>query len=232
MNRLAARVRVRGFGTGTAGAGAGGNFNPIPGLSPAAYFKFNTGITVTGSGVSQWSDQSGNGRHLLQATDANRPALQADGTILFDGAAHYLKCSAFTLNQPFTVYLCVKQVSWTLGRRLFDGSGSNTRMDQSGSTPAIAINAGSGLTASNSNLAVGAYGSVAVVFNGASSSIKVNATEETTGNPGAANAGGFTLGAAGSAAIFSNIQVKEAALFPAAHDAATRAAVIAYLNTL
>lgn len=34
-------------------------------------------ITETGTGVSQWDDKSGNGRHMTQGTDANRPSLQA-----------------------------------------------------------------------------------------------------------------------------------------------------------
>ncbi len=45
----------------------------VSSLGPAAWFRANTGITVTGLGVSQWDDQSGNARHLLQGTDANRP---------------------------------------------------------------------------------------------------------------------------------------------------------------
>lgn len=31
--------------------------------------RFNSGITETGSGVSQWDDVSGNGNHLLQGTE-------------------------------------------------------------------------------------------------------------------------------------------------------------------
>ncbi len=55
--------------------------NFVLGLSPAAWFRAGTGITVTGSGVSQWDDQSGNARHLKQGTDANRPiALLHTGT--------------------------------------------------------------------------------------------------------------------------------------------------------
>lgn len=217
---------------GAVGAGVAGT-NPIPGLLPAAYFKFNTGITVTGAGVSQWDDQSGNGRHLLQATDTNRPALQADGSILFDGVDNYLKCDAFTLNQPATFYLRFRQVTWTDQDRIFDGNTLNASpLYQASATPTIRIFAGTAEVADNGNLAVNTYGSVAVVFNGASSSILVNATTETTGNPGASNPAGFTLGATPTPSAYSNIQVKEVAIFAAAHSAATRANVIAYLNRL
>lgn len=35
------------------------------------------GITITGLGVSTWADQSGNGNHATQATDAKRPVYSA-----------------------------------------------------------------------------------------------------------------------------------------------------------
>ena len=47
------------------------------GLSPAAWYKAESGITLNGSNVSQWDDQSGNGRHLVQATSARQPAYLA-----------------------------------------------------------------------------------------------------------------------------------------------------------
>lgn len=201
----------------------------VRGLNPAAWFRFNTGITVTGAGVSAWADQSGNARDLLQGTDAARPPKQADGSILFDGVAQFLKCGSFTLNQPETVYLLFKQVAWTLNARISDGNANGTgSIDQSPATPQLVINAGSAV-ATNGNLAVGAYGVAAAVFNGASSSLRINNTAETTGNAGAANMSGFTVGGAASGVAFSNIQVKEVVLFAAAHDAATRQRVIRYL---
>lgn len=207
-----------------------GNPGIVASRGPAAWFRYNTGITVTGAGVSQWDDQSGNGRHLKQGTDGNRPALQADGSILFDGVDNYLKCDAFTLNQPETVYILFKQVSWTNQDYIFDGnSGSSMVFRQDGSTPQVDIIAGSGIT-NNSDLAVGAYGVSSCVFNGASSLLQINLGTPTTGNCGANNAGGFTLGAnATGGANFANIQVKEVIIFPAANDATQRARVIRYL---
>lgn len=203
--------------------------NYIRSLAPAAWFRFNEGITVTGSGVSQWDDVSGNARHLLQGTDAARPALQADGSILFNGTSHFLKTAAFTLNQPTTVVLVVKQVSWTINDRFFDGNAAlGGVLFMSATTPTIAIFAGS-TAASNTNLAVGANGVVSAVFNGASSLIQVNANAATTGNAGANNMGGFTLGADGANLNFGNIQVYEAAIFPSAISAADRARVAAGL---
>ena len=203
--------------------------NPILALNPIAYFMNGTGITVTGSGVSQWDDATGLGHHLLQGTDAARPALQADGSILFNGTSHFLKTAAFTLNQPTTVVLVFKQVSWTGNDRVFDGvvdlSGV---LYQGAATPQLWLYAGTGV-ASNSNLSVGSVGVAQAVFSGAASLLQINNTTPTTGNAGAGNMGGFTLGAGGTAGTtFSHIQAYEAALFPSALSAADRARVARY----
>lgn len=204
----------------------------VRGLTPAAWFRYGQGITVTGAGVSQWDDQSGNARHLKQGTDTNRPALQADNSILFDGVDNYLKCDAFTLNQPETVYLLAKQVTWTQTDRIFDGNTVNTGvLYQDVVTPRIYLFAGSA-AAANPDLAVDTYGAVCAIFNGASSLIQVNNGTAITGDAGASNMGGLTLGASGTPDAYGNIQVKEVIVFAAAHDAGQRAAVIAYLRSV
>jgi hypothetical protein len=224
----------------------GTNFQPVPMLmseylgggavaGPAAWYRKGQGITVTGSGVSQWSDASGNGRHLLQATDTNRPARQSDGTILFDGVDNYLKTSAFTLNQPITYYLALKQVTWTAGDYFIDGDGNTSVLiaqPSAGATPEIVAYAGS-LSAVSTGLAVNTYGVICAVYNGASSVLRVNNGADITGNFGANNAGGLTLGGSGTVvAQFANIQVKEVIVFNQAHTAAQRSLMIAYLQTL
>jgi len=195
----------------------------------AAWFRYGRGITAPSGLVSEWKDASGNGRHLLQATEANRPSLQNDNSILFDGVDNYLKCDAFTLEQPETVYFLGKQVTWTVNERIYDGNTNGTMaLQQNSTTPQIALVAGLG-AAPNNNFAVNTYAVVAAVFNGASSALQVNNTAAATGNASTNNAGGFTLGANGSASTFTNIQVKEVLIYAAAHDATTRASVIKYL---
>lgn len=197
-------------------------------LNPAGWWKFNSGITVTGAGVSQWDDASGNGRHLLQSTDPNRPALQGDGTILFDGTAFYLKTNAFTLNQPLTLFLKFKSVSWTSGRSVCGGNvAASAGIRQGGSTPQLQLVAGSAAN-TNGDLAVNTYGVVSAVIDGANSLLQVDSGTATTGNPGANAAAAFSLGASGAGTLFSNIQVKEAIAYAGTIGASDRALVIAY----
>lgn len=201
----------------------------VTGLAPAAWFRFNTGITVA-TGVSQWNDQTPNARHLKQAVAGNQPALQADGSILFDGVAHFLKCDPFTLNQPETVYLLAQQATWTSTDTIYDGDGNASMlMDQVASSPNIRIFAGSAL-GNTAGWAVASYAVITAVFNSTTSVVSVNNGTPLSGDAGALNAGGFTLGARGVPSQFGNIQVKEAILFSAAHAADTRQRVIRYLG--
>ena len=187
-------------------------------MSPAAMFRYGIGITVTGSGVSNWPDQSGNGRDLLQGTDAARPALQADGSILFDGLAQFLKTAAFTFSQPNTIYLLASQITWTDVAHIFDGDVQDTgTLFQSGVSPSVSIYAGAA-AAANATWLIGEYAALAVIFNGASSLIRVGNGAPTTGDPGAGNMGGFTVGARGAGDTYSNIQVKESILYSGAHS--------------
>lgn len=213
-------------------SGLAGQLALVRGLSPAAWYRYGVGITVTGSGVSQWDDQSGNGRHLKQGTDTNRPAKQSDNSILFDGSDNYLKCDAFTLNQPETVYLLGRQVTWSINDRIWDGNANNSMgFTQNTATPTVAIRAANNVIAPNGDFAVNTYAVVVCVYNGASSLIQVNKNNATTGDIGSGNAGGFTLGAhADGSTTFSNIQVKEVIIYAAAHDATTRARIIRYLS--
>ncbi len=209
-----------------------GGFLPssLPNLE--LWTRFNQGITVTGSGVSQWDDQSGNGNHLLQGTDANRPSEEVDGSILFNGTAHFLKAAAFTLVQPETIYILGKQVTWTADDRWIDGNANNTGvLQQAAPSPEIRIFAGAFL--GNISLTLDTDGIITSVFNSTSSVIQLNNDSPVTGDAGAANMGGFILGARGDGTTnFSNIQVKEALIYSEAHDAATRAQVIGYLQSI
>ena len=178
--------------------------------------RWTSGTTFTASTGETWTINS-TGSKPAQIVD--RPSL------LFDGSAHYMKCSAFTLNQPETVYLVAKQVTWG-NRYLHDGNaGDSMVLFQNTASPQLALYAGS-FSSNNSNATLGSKVVIAELFNGASSALRVNLTTEVTGNVGAANAGGFTLAENAGGASRANIQAYEALIYNVAHDAATRANII------
>ncbi len=204
----------------------------ISDMTPAAWYRYAQGQTIAGGGVSVWADRSGNSRDMAGSV-GQRPVVQTDGSLLFDGVDDVMKPTGFTLNQPVSVYLLMKQVTWTADDFIIDGDTQDTMVIyQNLTTPRLRAYAGA-FSAENANLAVGAYGVVQGVFNGASSVLQVDATTAITGNFGATNPGGITLGAGGSSAIgWSNIQVKEVIVFNAAHSATQREFMRAYLGRL
>jgi hypothetical protein len=58
-------------------------WSPIEESSLVAWYKFNTGIGLTGSDVRSWNDSSAKGNDMVQGTLANQPAF-LDGVLTFD----------------------------------------------------------------------------------------------------------------------------------------------------
>lgn len=203
----------------------------VAAISPVAWFKKGLGITSAATFVSQWADQSGHAHHLKQLTGTNQPVLQADGSILFDGIDNYMVCDAFTLIQPFTVYLLFRQITWTATDIITDGTTGNAQIYQQTSSPTVGMYAGLGSCAVD--LALGDYGIVSGVFNGASSLIQLNKGAPAIGDLSTNDPGGFAMGANPLGPIgYANCEYKEAIIFAGAHDADTRAIVIQYLASV
>lgn len=205
----------------------------IAALAPFAWYRFNQGITVA-TGVSQWNDQSGNTRHLTQATGSAQPTKNANGSILFDGAAHFLAITPVAIAQPSTFYILMKQVTWTVNDYIWDGNSlNNTRLLQSATTPNLAFDTGGVGLIQLGGPALGSYAVLSVIHNGASSSAQFGLAAPTTGNAGTTAADGFMIGARGGGlAGFSNIEVMEIILFASAHSGDTRAGIARYLGSV
>tara|TARA_R100001463_G_scaffold18883_1_gene46868 strand:+ start:394 stop:1110 length:717 start_codon:yes stop_codon:yes gene_type:complete len=122
-----------GLGTGFYGVGGktynGGDWLPSDESSLLAWYKFNTGITDNKPGVSQWSDSSGNGHHMLQATAGNRPTV-SNGIITFDGSDDFLALASGDITMADeSAFLIGFRVNPTSQNRILLGqTGSNTEM--------------------------------------------------------------------------------------------------------
>lgn len=200
-------------------------------VSPAAWFRYGVGITVA-TGVSQWNDQSGNARHLTQGTAGSQPALQADSSILFDGVDDQLSNNAFTLAQPFTIYLLANIVAYTGSTQIFNSASvGNTllNMQNSGAVVTLRMNATSNFDLTSAAVA-GTYFVSASVFNGASSVSQTSSGNAVTGDAGTNTLNGFSLASSFTPSLWSNIQVKEVIIFPVAHGVDTRARILRYLS--
>ena len=84
------------------------------------WLRADTGVTVSGSSVSQWSDLSGNGMQAVQASGTNQPVLVSSSTtangmsvMRFDGTNDYLSVADTDLLRPdrLTIYAVARQSS-------------------------------------------------------------------------------------------------------------------------
>jgi hypothetical protein len=213
---------------------AGIEFSELVIYSPAWGYKGTATVTK----LYEVIDLTG-GRDLSQVTGVSQPTLTMEGNrkaIQFDGSNDYLKSSAFTLAQPETVIVGIKQTSWTTSDYLFDGLTVATgalRQRTAGASPELQL-AANAAAATNANLAVGSLGVVTAVFNGASSSLRVNSGTAATGNAGALNMGGLTLGAAGNNGGAGNVLVTDLIILKSADatKAASLRGIVMTLNSL
>jgi len=169
--------------------------------SPVAVWDCGTQTRVTiSTGVSQITDASGAGHHLLQATSANQPAFINDGGMSYfstDGVigvnGDYLQ-ALWTLPQPAT-YVIVLRQHWLAGQSILGGSVVNTRqVFMTGLIPNICLVAAVALAPNSIYLIDNSWKVLTITWNGVSSTISVNDLNTVTGNPGSASSGGVTIG--------------------------------------
>lgn len=184
---------------------------------PVAWYKFGVGLTIAAGKVSAWADYSGNKHPLLQAVGAAQPLADGKGGITCDGIATFMQ-SAFTLNQPCTFALMLNQIAWTGSNVLMDGAGTNNTgaIIQTTASPQINLSAGTSACA-QTGATVGQWKSVISVCNGANSALYAESLTGATGNAGAGNPAGITIGAEGDGlTVFGNVGVREVLIFNSA----------------
>lgn len=81
------------------GAAVAPGFTPLAISNLQAWYKADAGVTLNGSTVSQWNDQSGNLRHLTQSTATYQPLFVAVGqnakpTVRFDAVDDFMQTAA------------------------------------------------------------------------------------------------------------------------------------------
>lgn len=189
--------------------------------------------------VGTWLDQSGNGRHVVAATDAKRPS-RKDGIqnglpiARFDGSDDYLEHNAYARTAPRTLYVVFKQRAWTSNSGIVDCRSDAQRFLLEQNANSGDVRPYSGIQVTN-ELAMGtaAFGIVCAVFNGASSRWRLNAGAAETGNIGSDAGNGIVIGALGGGLLGTfpaAIDVCELWDYPGAHSVDDETLMRDYLN--
>jgi len=184
--------------------------------------------------AAAWSDQSGNGNHLLSGNAATYKTGQINGlpSVRFDGVADYLQNTMSGMAPPFDLFMMVKQIAWA-GNVIVAGRSLNSfQVTQHSATPQLWIYSGGGFGGANSNLAVGAWGLVeAGVPYGSASYLKVNNTAATIGSTASgAGPGGLFIGCTGGPQAFCSMDVAEIILYTGVLSPSDAASVRAYFT--
>jgi len=184
--------------------GIGGTL--VADFNPALY---TSGTTFTASTGEVWTINGG--AHIVTRTG-----------LYFDGSNDYFKTAAFSLSQPETVYFTGEQVSWTTNDRLYSGNaGTPPIIFQRTGSPALAFYAGS-IIGNTAGPAIKTFATIPAVFNGASSTLRINRAASLAGDVGASGSNGFTVGSEHDGSLPANIFVSEIPIYSAAHATATQ----------
>lgn len=157
-----------------------------------------------------------------------KPALE------FNGTDSYARTPSFTITQPHTVFAVIRLPSWASGKRIWDGNTVNRSLLQtSGVTPTMGIYAGTATTPTDNITDIGYVTMIEASYNGASSTIRSNGNNTTTGNPGSLGFNdGAIFGAAGglNAGFFWPGRILEWMVCDSTLTAAQKTALRAYLT--
>lgn len=213
---------------------AGASTGPLGISGCLAWYRGSSLAVSDGAAISQWDDESGNARHLLQAAGSKQPLYRATGgpnsrpCIEFDGTDDFLRVT-WAQSQPEHLFV--------VGQFLRVGAGSDTMVDGSasnslrvGSFDATRVFAQTSavllLTATPTN-----WQRYEVQYNGASGSFLANAGTPVTGNIGATAAGGLCLGILGDQTTSpAYCKIAEVIMYSAILDAAQLARIRSYLE--
>lgn len=164
-------------------------------------------IEVTQKNLSVWNDLSSVSHHTTQITATRRPQYLPTGGYNGGPAIYFahsrgdnIFTSAFTLNQPSSVFVVAKYGTATSGNTLIDGLTGNTRRicDQGG---IWSIFAGAPQPLFNS-VDTNRH-ALQAVYNGTSSVFRIDGTDNSPVSTGTASASGVRIGGFDDAANFS-----------------------------
>lgn len=210
-------------------------FSPtdIPGLKVWVKADAITGLS-DGDTVNTWSDSSGNSNDFIRG--AGTPMYK---TNIVNGLPAVMITSAlggkmttpnFGAAQPDTIFIVFQRTTDGSAMCLYDGLGQFTQLlynsSGSGSIAMFADNNLAGTT-----VATGVWAVFSSIFNGASSVTYSNGQSIITGDVGASNGGGMTIGETGGGSFNTDGVIAEILYYNSSLSTTNRQAVEDYLGT-
>ncbi len=207
------------------------------------WVEADLGITLNAGNVSDWADQSTNGRHLTQGTAANQPLYVASGGLnnepyvdcdnVNDFLEHIFAISSPSAGDPTTIYALVRCPTWTSNDDIISGTGGAANLVIRNLTTAPNLGqANSTATNANNGLTLNTWGIVTAQYtNSVADFVRIGSggTPVTGGNAGSQGSPGQRVGAnrTGTAA---NVEVHAVAWVRGLITGPEDAAITAFWN--
>lgn len=185
--------------------------NAIPDSAIAHYDATELSLS-DGDSVSTWSDQTGNGYDLTAGTAPTYKTgiINGNPVVRFDGVDDFLDVAFSTISQPNHIFIVVQYRSvdsTSSGNQYtFDSDDSNNRELFRQFEGNWGIFAGSNLfgSAADTSAHIGT-----ALYNGSSSSLRIDGADDATGDAGADGLGGLTVGSSSSDSDFGPVDIGE-----------------------
>lgn len=216
-------------GPGKGVGSASGGFPALSGL--IARYRADLGVTLSGSTVSKWADQSGNGRDLTEAT--NQPLWVASlvngmPAIRFDGSNDKLVSAAFSIAAPQTMVMVAKLLgSFGVVASLGNASGPDLFINGTGKLQLEK----SGTSGTDNTVGTGYFAMVAVA-DASASTFQINNGASTSVINISGTAVEVALGGRSGGGSFGNIEIAEFIALSGDIGANDLAALLAYLKSV
>ena len=225
-------IPVKRHGVSGVVSGGGASFTPSSISDLLAWWDFSDLDTIDKSEsnlISKVDDKSGNGYHLTQDTDANKPTWQDDDRNGLDtadfGSAGFMKANWTALSQPHVVFgVCYMPPSSSVNQdNIYDtySGGDSGGGFANSDSDTLVIYSATDLSASSSGFtATWAYFCHTY---GASGNLRMNGVSKATGNTGTVTYNGITMNRHRSSATYGDIVAGEFGVYstvPSSEDIA------------
>jgi hypothetical protein len=180
---------------------------------------------ANGEAVARWVDKSANAHILAQTTPGSRPLLSTGAgpssgrCIEWDGTDDFLVKSGNLFSLPCTVFLVLRQTSWTINEVVLDTAMSGNRFFLNQRNVSGMLRTTGDVPSSNNGQTLGNWDIVTAKVSNTAQSIRINSATPGTATSSftAATSTEFRIGGASNGVTFSNVAI---------------AAIVAYSRTL
>lgn len=217
----------------------------ISSVPVVAWWRGDLDVALSGSSVSAFGDQSGNGFHLVQGTTGAQPVYNAASptfnnrpTLTFDGADDQLQCASLAIPLPGTTprqyHMWYRPIAWGINRAYWGGDATGCQqVFMTTSSPRVQIYNGSGGALNLTGGSVGNMHRMRALFTGSASDHLVIGSVGASGSAGnALSASIWTLGSNNTAGSNANFELAEMLITGGAISAGEETALQAYAAAL